>query len=126
MLANDLLYVQVCVEKCPDVSFSGYALAKSGKNTKALRAMKPYCDPYVSGSPDWSRRDALGLVKDGICPAWVLASAPVLGRCMPTADQFQNNSMNPRTVTLSGFKTTSIALLNLFRSKNKPAIPGIK
>ena len=117
------------MQKCPDVSFSGYALAKSGKNTKALRAMKPYCDPYVSGSPDWSRRDALGLVKDGICPAWVLASAPVLGRCMPIADQLQSKkqqNLNPRTVTLSGFKTTSIALLNLFRSKNKPAIPGIK
>ena len=91
--------------------------------------MKPFCDPYVSGSPDWIRRDALGLVKDGICPAWVLASAPVLGRCMPIADQLQNNkqeSLNPRTVTLSGFKTSSITLLNLFRSKTKPSIPGMK
>ena len=83
----------------------------------------------MSGAPDWRRRDALALVKDGICPAWVLASAPVLGRCMPIADQLQSNTqqnLNPRTVTLSGFKTTSIALLNLFRSKNKPPIPGIR
>ena len=117
------------MEKCPDVSFSGYALAKSGQNTRALREMKPFCDPYVSGAPDWRRRDALTLVKDGICPAWVLASAPVLGRCMPIADKLPQNkqeNLNARTVTLSGFKTTSIAFLNLFRSKKEPIIPGMK
>ena len=111
----------MCVEKCPDKSFSGYALANTGQNTKALRMMKPYCDPFVSGASDFDRKDAVKLIKDGICPAWVLASNPVLGRCMPAADPLNDNSRsnNPRGVTSSKFKTASTFFMSYFQSKNK-------
>ena len=85
--------------------------------------MKPYCDPYVSRAPDWDRRDAMTLIKEGVCPAYVLPSSPVLGRCMPAVNKLSGSNQNsgPRTVTSSSFKATSKILTNYFEAKDKQA-----
>ena len=58
--------------------------------------MRPFCDPYVSSASDWNSKNALTLIRKGDCPAWVLSSKPVLGRCMPAREQLRDNSQRIR------------------------------
>lgn len=106
-MAYEFLFNKVCVEKCPETSFSAYAVAKTGQNAEALRRMRPFCDPYVSGASDWNRKDAIKLIKEGVCPAWVLASTPVLGRCIPASNQLKDNIQrsSPRILTSQNIRT---------------------
>ena len=110
----------MCVEKCPDTSFSGYALATSGQNEEAKRLMKPYCDPYVSGSSVWDSKSASSLIREGHCPAWVLASKPVLGRCMPAADPLHQDTSKGNTARPSSqFRTVSTLYTSYFKARYK-------
>ena len=43
--------------------------------------MKPYCE--IPEGFDWENTREFDLVKEEICPAWVLPSDHVLGRCIP-------------------------------------------
>ena len=43
--------------------------------------MKPYCE--IPEDFDWENTREFDLVKEEICPAWVLPSDHVLGRCIP-------------------------------------------
>ena len=117
----DISYIsKVCVEKCPDTSFSGYALATSGQNEEAKRLMKPYCDPYVSGSSVWDSKSASSLIREGHCPAWVLASKPVLGRCMPAADPLHQDTSKGNTARPSSqFRTVSTLYTSYFKARYK-------
>ena len=113
------------MEKCPDTSFSGYAMATSGQNDAAKDMMKPYCDPYVTGSSIWDSKKALDLIKEGHCPAWVLASKPVLGRCMPAADPLHQDTSKGNTVKPSSqFKTVSTLYTSYFKAKYKQTTIG--
>ena len=113
------------MEKCPDTSFSGYAMATSGQNDAAKDMMKPYCDPYVTGSSIWDSKKALDLIKEGHCPAWVLASKPVLGRCMPAADPLHQDASKGNTVQPSSqFKTVSTLYTSYFKAKYKHTTIG--
>ena len=86
------------------------------KNQKGLKRMRPYCDPGVSTASDWEQRNATDLILEGRCPSWVLASTPVLGRCMPGAPSTEENTVsdgvNPRILYKVGARnvgTTSAA-----------------
>ena len=75
-----IMFYKVCVEKCPEEALS----ALSGGYEDAEKQLKPFCDQSVSNTIDWSSKAAIeNLIKVGECPAWLLPSTPVLGRCMP-------------------------------------------
>ena len=82
-------YFQVCVEKCPTEALTIFTDSEK---------MKPFCtspdtkitDPNIIHRsteicdiqpPDITCLN--DLVQKGICPAWVIPSEPVLGRCVP-------------------------------------------
>jgi choline transporter-like protein 2/4/5 len=72
---------QVCVEECPKNASSGYVMQSQGKEVLAKTTMKPYCTP-ISNS-EFSSKSAKKLIDEGLCPAWVLPSRPIIGRCLP-------------------------------------------
>lgn len=43
--------------------------------------MKPYC--RAMSDQAWASKSAMELINDEDCPAWVLPSSAVLGRCLP-------------------------------------------
>ena len=69
------------------VSIVCYFIATSA-NVK--EKMKPFCRPMAAQI--WASKSALELIKDEDCPAWVLPSAPVLGRCLPFLVAEEDNS----------------------------------
>lgn len=77
---------QVCVEECPTQPSSGYALQTGGQEALAKASMKPYCAPMDRDK--WNSYSAKRLILDGLCPAWVLPSKPILGRCLPIALEY--------------------------------------
>ena len=88
--------------------------------------MKPYCDPYVTGSSIWNSKSAESLIKEGHCPAWVLASKPVLGRCMPAADPLHQDTYKANTARPSSqFKTVSTLYTSYFKAKYKQMCASI-
>ena len=78
---------QTCVEKCPGTTTS-FSL---GANSKSQ--MRPYC--FVSPDSEYESKSISELIKDGICPAFVLQSQPLLGRCLPS---FSNGGSDNDTI----------------------------
>ena len=103
----------MCVEECPTETLAFITLANSNKQD-ALNKLKPFCDPdYVSRSSSWSREDPIKLIEYGICPAYVLESTPVLGRCMPgkPSDAEENNH--------DGLKMPGFLRVSAFRDRGR-------
>jgi len=74
---------QMCVEECPDNTYSPLAYLKLGESEVSIKEkMRPYCklvadDIYKSKSVE-------SLIKEEICPPWWVKSTEVLGRCFPS------------------------------------------
>ncbi len=85
--------MQVCVEKCPDEKYSGYAAAStlpSSQDFSIKEKMRPYCE--VIDQNHWDGSSPSRLIEEGICPAWVLPSQPIIGRCLPTIVEVSSSS----------------------------------
>jgi len=101
---------QVCVERCPDESYSPLAAATAAENAKGFGSlvgqlasqhlqteeqikaqMSPYCKKkeFASLASTHSVRD---LVRDGVCPPWYLKSSEILGRCLPINIKTENTT----------------------------------
>ena len=108
----------MCVEECPKESLAFKPLATSNKQD-ALNKLKPFCDPdYVGKSSNWNREDPIELIEDGVCPAWVLGSTPVLGRCMPgkpsdSKESYQEGVKVPGFLRVSSFRDRGRILTGL-------------
>jgi len=82
VLAHGCPTPQVCVEKCPTISFSGLYEAEQGRGEEVAKAgMKSFCAPM--SDKDWQSKSVATLIEEGLCPAWVLPSQAILGRCIP-------------------------------------------
>ena len=64
---------QICVKDCPSETF----LADDKKKMR----MKPYCK--ANKETDLENKSVEDLVKEEICPKWVVESEAILGRCFP-------------------------------------------
>lgn len=88
---------QVCVEECPREKYSGYAEAHFGislsKSQDVKNKMKPFCANVTDA--EWRTKSAKTLIEEEICPAWVLPSTPVIGRCLPTLMEVENEDADP-------------------------------
>jgi len=67
---------QVCVEECPRTYWSSAQGKSSGLNQ--------FCDNLIPGQLEDSTTPISKLVEERSCPAYLLPSTPVLGRCVPT------------------------------------------
>lgn len=70
---------EVCVEKCPDINFKPDADSTSDADKAKMR---PYCGPDFDESKTLSQ-----MMKQQICPDWVVQSKPLLGRCVPSVNK---------------------------------------
>ena len=69
---------QVCVAKCPDKMYSGWAAYKSGLAQSNIKeVMRPTC--VKMPNEEWDKLSVEQLFEDNICPAWVLPSTNVIG-----------------------------------------------
>jgi len=110
VLVEGCLTPQVCVERCPDESYSPLAAATAAENAKGFGSlvgqlasqhlqteeqikaqMSPYCKKkeFASLASTHSVRD---LVRDGVCPPWYLKSSEILGRCLPINIKTENTT----------------------------------
>ena len=65
----------MCVEACPKEALTIYTNKEK---------IETFCSPPANyTNDDWKKMDAYDLVKNDICPSWVLPSDPFLGRCIP-------------------------------------------
>lgn len=62
---------QVCVKECPKQIM-----------TLSKATMRPYCSQMDDAT--FSSKSKSELINEKLCPPWVLASTPFLGRCLPT------------------------------------------
>jgi choline transporter-like protein 2/4/5 len=77
-----MILSQVCVEKCPDEFHSFYGDLVTMNKHQVKAAMRPYC--VIMDDALWEEKSAQKLIEETLCPAWVLPSSPVIGRCLPT------------------------------------------
>ena len=78
---------QTCVKKCPEFTTS----FSYGANSKSQ--MRPYC--FMLPDSEYESQSISELIKEGICPAFILESQPLLGRCLPS---FSNGGSDNDTV----------------------------
>ena len=71
--------------------------------------MRPFCEHNVLDHPDWKGKKPKALIEKGVCPAWVLASTSVLGRCLPGRKQIPDNNQqnSPRILNSQNTGTSS-------------------
>jgi len=109
VVVTGCLTEHVCVEKCPDMYYSplGESL-KPGADVEGIKKMmEPYCKPIFSANPEIRQKTIKELVSQEICPAWVLKSTSLLGRCFPfTVSSSNATVVNPED-TLNG--TTAVS-----------------
>jgi len=69
---------QICVQQCPQESYSPSAARLAGENEEKIKQkMKPYCKPH----DDSKTLDQL--LEEEICPKWYVESNALVGRCFP-------------------------------------------
>jgi len=90
VLVTGCLTTHVCVQKCPQESYSPLADAKLGTSQQKIKnRMKPYCKKV---SDDTFNQDVETLVRKEICPPWYLKSTEILGRCFPASIKTDTNT----------------------------------
>ena len=75
---------QTCVKECPQEAISFWFLLQTNfagpiSEIVARQKIKPFCDKKLY-SDDKSLEE---MMKDQICPEWIVTSQPFLGRCVP-------------------------------------------
>lgn len=70
---------------------------KPGADVEGIKKMmEPYCKPIFSANPEIRQKTIKELVSQEICPAWVLKSTSLLGRCFPfTVSSSNATVVNP-------------------------------
>ena len=76
----------MCVAQCPDQSYSPLHSTESDRRTKTR--IREFCSSPIPEDL-FLQLSVTELVERKLCPAWYLASSPVLGRCLPV---LQNSS----------------------------------
>ena len=71
--------------------------------------MKPFCTQM--DEEQWSSKSAISLINAKLCPAWVLPSMPILGRCLPIG-------------TMSGTSANQTVIDSADTEDNKPVTAG--
>lgn len=71
------------------------------------KMIEPYCKPIFSANPEIRQKTIKELVSQEICPAWVLKSTSLLGRCFPFTVSSSNATVVKPEDTLSG--TTAVS-----------------
>jgi len=97
VLAHGCVAPQVCVKECPTRASSGYALASKGQDTLAKTEMKPFCTKM--SEDQWNSKAAKTLIEQKLCPAWVLPSTAILGRCLPIGTMTNKEGANQTVVS---------------------------
>ncbi len=97
--------VQACVAECPTFSYFPsvelYYRRKSEAEVK--ETMSPYCRRSVADTlDDWG-----DLVKDQVCPPWIVTSTAVLDRCIPDLERVTSGGANGTAATEAGRETTT-------------------
>ena len=87
---------QNCVKKCPDQTISFYSTAAK---VQKPYSMKQYCLSEMSDS-DFQTKSTHQLVKEQLCPPWIIQSQPFLGRCLPSI-----NTTNDNTTIIHSYET---------------------
>jgi len=83
ILVEGCLTPKVCVNRCPDESYSPLFNAETGKTseTEIKRRMKDFC--RMDKMEEFNKFSVKKLVQEGICPPWYLQSSDILGYCLP-------------------------------------------
>jgi len=105
VLVQGCLTPKVCVEKCPEETYSPVFQARSGKNEDEIKKeMEPFCKKGADLKTDSVRT----LVDKGICPPWYLASSSLFGYCLPTSIAKGNKTIElVRRVGFADVSTTT-------------------
>ncbi|CAB4055499.1 SLC44A2_4_5 [Lepeophtheirus salmonis] len=82
---------QVCVAECPSTIMSFWAEAK----IRDVRdKMRPYCSIRAKKEDfENDRENGKELIRNRLCPSWVLTSKPLLGRCIPSFHSMNNEEL---------------------------------
>jgi len=76
---------QVCLEKCPNgtTSLAGCLKVMPDQCADLVEEYRPYCVPMSNTEWDSLKDNPQKLIDDKLCPAFILASVPIIGRCVP-------------------------------------------
>ncbi|XP_023337602.1 choline transporter-like protein 4 [Eurytemora carolleeae] len=103
---------QVCVESCPEKTTSLYACLKASEVAgippsticlDLLEEYREYCTPMSDEEWKLGKEDPLQLIQDRKCPAYILQSIPVIGRCIPDFGIIGNSTSANDTIISDGF-----------------------
>ncbi|XP_040581973.1 choline transporter-like protein 2 [Lepeophtheirus salmonis] len=108
---------QVCVAECPSTIMSFWAEAK----IRDVRdKMRPYCSIRAKKEDfENDRENGKELIRNRLCPSWVLTSKPLLGRCIPSFHSMNNEEVHNNTVIFDTDETmdnTAITGEKLFKA----------
>jgi len=82
VVVEGCLTPKVCVNRCPDESYSPLFNAETGTSEAEIkRKMKDFC--RMDKMEEFNRLSVKKLVQEGICPPWYLESSNFLGYCLP-------------------------------------------
>ena len=84
--------LKVCVAHCPAETFSPLEASRRGtlSEPETKEKVREFCSSLVTEA-QFDQLSLAELVRREMCPAWYLASSPVVGRCLPLP-ALSNNS----------------------------------
>ena len=104
VLALGCRTTQVCVSQCPQEKYSGVLDLQYRSSEAVKETLKPFCANMTQSR--WDRLTARQLIEDELCPAWLLPSTPILGRCLPTLIEIDKGNPDNPNATLFGQNAT--------------------
>ncbi|VDD87145.1 unnamed protein product [Enterobius vermicularis] len=96
---------QICIERCPSVTYSYLQLqTKTGQEFKKLLSTNVVCDESVNKSNINNFSTLKKFVDNSTCAKYIVASAEVLGRCLPgfLSDTFEKVAEISRSFNETG------------------------
>eukprot|EP00096_Caligus_rogercresseyi_P004667 TRINITY_DN1904_c0_g1_i1.p1 TRINITY_DN1904_c0_g1~~TRINITY_DN1904_c0_g1_i1.p1 ORF type:complete len:728 (-),score=193.72 TRINITY_DN1904_c0_g1_i1:194-2377(-) len=95
---------QVCVQECPTDIKSFWGKAKL--NIDVREEMRPYCSLKATKEDFQNdKENGKDLIRKRLCPAWILPSKDVLGRCIPSFTKVNGVDMENSTTIFNEDET---------------------
>ena len=84
--------LKVCVAHCPAETFSPLEASRRGtlSEPETKEKVREFCSSLVTEA-QFDQLSLAELVRREMCPAWYLASSPVVGRCLPLPAHSNNS-----------------------------------